>query len=470
MAESGITYDYNNLMSERLGSADHGVTEAELNALAPLAARYAGEIAEERKAGKLAFMDLPGKKDVADEVRRVAADLRSRFENFVVLGIGGSALGCKALFTALTHPFHNLLHRNRRGAPRLFVMDNVDPDQFSLFLETFDPATTVFNVISKSGNTVETAAQYLIIRDMLMERIGPGYHEHIVITTDPEKGPLRGVAKSQGYRTLEVPPGVGGRFTALTPVGLLAAAVVNIDINALLAGAAAMDQRTRTDDLRRNPALLNAAIHHLLDAKKGKHISVMMPYSSALWDTADWYRQLWAESLGKKFSLDGRVVHVGQTPVKALGTTDQHSQVQLYAEGPADKVFTFLAVGEFERTLMIPKEMKNVEGIGYLAGHTVNKLMDAERQGTEIALTEAGRPNCTITLPRVSAHTVGQLLYMYEVQTAFAGKFYQVNPFDQPGVEAGKVAAFALLGREGYEKRRAEIEARSKKSEDHILR
>ena len=469
MAEAGIVYDYNNLMAEGLGSAEHGVTEAELKALAPLAAKYAREIAKERKAGKLEFMSLPTRTAVADQVSRAAGELRDRFENCVVLGIGGSALGCKALFTALAHPFHNLLHRNRRGAPRLFVLDNVDPGQFAIFLETFDPTTTVFNVISKSGNTVETAAQYLIVRDMLMERLGASYHNHVVVTTDPEKGPLRAIATMQKYRTFDVPPGVGGRFSVLTPVGLWAAAMVNIDIHALLAGAAAMDARMQTDDLRRNPALLNAALHYLLDTKKGKHISVMMPYSSALWDVADWYRQLWAESLGKKYSLDGRVVHTGQTPVKALGTTDQHSQVQLYVEGPADKVFTFLAVKEFQKTLEIPKGMKQVEGIGYLAGGTMNELMEAERLGTEIALTEAGRPNCTITLPRVSAHALGQLLYMLEVQTAFAGKFYRINPFDQPGVEAGKAAAFALLGRSGYEEQRRKIESR-RKSEKYVMK
>ncbi len=468
MANVPITYDYNNLLADSLKSAEHGVTERELASLASLAAKYAREIADERRQGKLEFMELPGRKEAADEVAAAAESLRKRFENFVVLGIGGSALGCKALFTALTHPYHNFLHRNRRRAPRLFVLDNVDPDHFSAFLDTFDPATTVFNVISKSGNTVETAAQYLIVLDMLMDRIGPTYKEHIIVTTDPEKGPLRAIARQQKLASFAVPPGVGGRFSALTPVGLLSAAMVNIDIHALLDGAAAMDERTRTDNLRDNPALLNAAIHHLLDTKKGKSISVMMPYANALWDVADWYRQLWAESLGKKHGLDKRVVHVGQTPVKALGTTDQHSQVQLYVEGPFDKVFTFLAVGEFGKKLKIPSRMKRVEGIGYLAGSTMNALIQAERLGTEIALTDAQRPNCTITLPSVDAHAVGQLLYMLEVQTAFAGKFYQINPFDQPGVEAGKIAAFALLGREGHEKERRRIESR-KKSEEFVL-
>jgi glucose-6-phosphate isomerase len=470
LSEPGIIFDYNHLMASSVKSAEHGVTDAELEALAPLAARYAREIAQERREGKLEFMDLRKRQAAADEVIRLGGELRDRFENFVVLGIGGSALGCQALQTALAHPYHNLLHRNRRRCPRIFILDNVDPDQLTAFLDTIDVTNTVFNVISKSGGTVETAAQYLIVRDLLVDQLGPEYKEHIVVTTDPKQGSLRAIAKKEGYRTLDIPPGIGGRFSVFTPVGLLSATVARIDAHKLLAGAAAMDARVQTEEIRRNPALLNGAIHHLLDVKKGKHISVMMPYSAALKDVADWYRQLWAESLGKKLGLDGREVYTGQTPVKALGVTDQHSQVQLYAEGPFDKVFTFLAVKEFDGVLTVPERMKDVEGCGYLAGRTINDLMEAERRGTEIALTQAGRPNCTITLPRVSAHAVGQLLYMLEVQTAYAGKFYRINAFDQPGVEAGKVAAFALMGRSGYEEQRRQIESGFAKSEKYVVR
>lgn len=466
-----IVYDFNNLMADRVGSPAHGVTDCELDALAPLAARYAREISQERKAGKLVFMDLPKRTDVADQVAKVAAEIRERFDTFVVLGIGGSALGCKALLTALTHPFYNLLHRNRRHTPRIFVLDNIDPDHLTAFLDMIELATTAFNVISKSGDTPETMAQFFIVRELLVKHGARTYKDQIIVTTDPKSGSLRSIAKRERYRTLDIPPGVGGRFSVLTPVGLLSAAVANIDIHALLAGAAAMDVRTQSTELRSNPALLNAAMHYLLDTKKSKHISVMMPYSSALWDVADWYRQLWAESLGKKYSLDKRVVHVGQTPVKALGVTDQHSQLQLYTEGPFDKVFTFLAVKKFSSTLKIPCGLKVTEDVGYLCGHTVNELMDAERLGTEVALTEAGRPNCTITLPSITPHTVGQLLYMFELQTAYAGKFYQINPFDQPGVEASKIAAAALLGRPQpkFQKERLRIESTRPKSDKYIL-
>ena len=267
-------------------------------------------------------------------------------ENFVVLGIGGSALGNIALQTALNPYMYNLDQAQRKGCPRLFVFDNVDPAQFASFLDWLDGKLdkTIFNVISKSGRTAETASQFMTIRQKLIDRLGAtGYKERIIATTDAKEGTMRKIADESGYRTLQVPDGVGGRFSILSPVGLLSAAVCGIDIDALLAGAAEMDKRVSSTDFYNNPAAINAAINrHYYE--RGKKISVMMPYSYALKDFADWYRQLWAESLGKSENLAGSKVHIGPTPVKALGTTDQHSQVQLYREGPNDKLFTFLKV------------------------------------------------------------------------------------------------------------------------------
>ena len=214
---------------------------------------------------------------------------------------------------------------------------------------------------------------------------------------------------------------------------------------------------------------MNSVLQYILDTKKGKRISVLMPYSHALRDVADWFRQLWAESLGKRLSLDGKVINVGPTPVKALGVTDQHSQVQLYTEGPNDKVFTFIAVEKFEQVVPIPSAFEDIEGVSYLGGHTMNELMEAERVGTELALTEAGRPNATIFMPQIDEALVGQLLYMFEVQTAMSGLLYNVNAFDQPGVEAGKAAAYAQMGRKGYEGKRGEIESRRIKDEKYVI-
>jgi glucose-6-phosphate isomerase len=211
-----------------------------------------------------------------------------------------------------------------------------------------------------------------------------------------------------------------------------------------------------------NPALLHAGIQYLLHTKRNLPMSVTLAYSHRLRDVADWYAQLLAESLGKKFSRAKKPVHRGPTPIRAVGVTDQHSQVQLYAEGPFDKWFTFLAVEQPVTDVPIPHAYPDLEGVAYLGGRTLKELFHAEREGTRIALTEAGRPNAMLTLERVDAHAIGQLFFLLELSVAVMGEHYDVDAFDQPGVEAGKIAAYALMGRRGYEARRAEIEARTK--------
>jgi len=250
---------------------------------------------------------------------------------------------------------------------------------------------------------------------------------------------------------------VGGRFSVFSSVGLLPAAVVGIDIEELLAGAAYMNEICTTSDLFQNPAYLNATLQYLAD-KKGKPMSVMMPYADSLKEIADWYRQLWAESLGKRVSLDGKTVHVGPTPIKALGATDQHSQMQLYIEGPFDKVITLIGVKDFGAEAKIPKAYKEIGELGYLGGHSLKGLLQAEMLATEMALTKNNRMNCTITLSEVNAFTIGQLLQMLMIQTAFAGGLYNIDPFDQPGVEHGKQYAYGLMGRKGYEGKKKEVE------------
>ncbi|MBN2582183.1 MAG: glucose-6-phosphate isomerase, partial [Planctomycetes bacterium] len=373
-----------------------------------------------------------------------------------VLGIGGSALGATAVYTACAKPYASLLDKKQRKTPRLFVVDNIDPAQFAALLAMIDPAKSLFVPISKSGSTAETMSQFMICRDLLRKRLGTKYARNVVAITDQAKGYLRPIAEQEGYETFPVPDGVGGRFSVMSPVGLFPLAMVGIDIKALLAGAAAMDRRCESPDLGRNPAFMSAALQYLC-YQRGKPLSVMMPYSQALRDVADWYRQLWAESLGKIRTRGGKKECVGPTPIKALGVTDQHSQVQLYREGPNDKVFTLLAVGDFGRDVTIPKVFGDVEGCGYLGGHTMGELMDAERRATTFALTKSLRPNVTITLPVVNEHTVGQLLYMLMVQTSFAGELLGINTYDQPGVEEGKIATYALMGRKGFAAARKEI-------------
>jgi glucose-6-phosphate isomerase len=456
-----IMFDYTNLMDTSVGS-DNGISGKELQAEFPKVTEIARSFKKQRAEGKLAFMDLPYKDAWVREILAYKRKFPKAIENFVVIGIGGSALGNIMLQSALNHPDYNLLPKGRRG-PRMFFLDNVDPDRTASLLQVLNPRETIVNVITKSGDTAETMSNFLIARAWLLRAVGKqALARHLVATTDKSKGHLRKIVEKEGYQSFVVPDGVGGRFSVLTPVGLLSAAVSGIDIRQLLKGAASMDKICSADNPRKNPAALNALLHYLLDTRKGKGISVMMPYAHRLRDFADWYRQLWAESLGKEKSLDRKEVHAGQTPIKALGATDQHSQLQLYMEGPFDKVITFLSVNKYPREVKIPRSFGSMEGIAYLGGHSLGELLKAEEESTALALTKNSRPNCTFTVPEISAYTLGQLIYLYEVQTAFAGALYQINPFDQPGVELGKKYASGMMGRKGFEQYRREVE-RSRK-------
>lgn len=466
--EMAVRVDYNHVMAGFMGE-EHGVFDGEIESLLPEVRDIHHDIKERRAREELPFLDLPGQ-DVRGLVE-MAKGIRKRYDNLVVLGIGGSALGNITLNQALNHPYFNELSKTgRKRAPRIYVMDNVDPDRLAGLLDLLDMKKTAFNVITKSGGTAETMANFLVCREALIQAVGQKEHAaHIVVTTDETKGNLKRAAERDGYAVLVIPDGVGGRFSVLTPVGLLSAAVSGVNIRELLAGASFMEKRCRKVKVWENPAYLNAVIHFILDSKRGKHLSVMMPYAHALRGFADWYRQLWAESLGKRYSLTGSEVHAGQTPIKALGTTDQHSQVQLYVEGPNDKVFTFLGLEGYGQKMEIPKSYEEMEGISYLGGHSLEELMQAEQKGTEYALTRNHRPNLTITLREVNPFTLGQLFMMYEIQTVMSGGLYRINPLDQPGVEAGKAAAYALMGRTGYEEQRMEMEQFERPDEKYII-
>jgi glucose-6-phosphate isomerase len=458
VAEKQIRLYYKNVLAEAIGP-EHGISKEQLDELARQASPLIPKIKDEITSGGSRYGLLPYDQQTPKAVKKLVRQLKSRCENLVVLGIGGSALGNIALQTALKPYMHNLDDKQRKGA-RLFVFDNVDPAQFGSFLNYIAPklSKTIFNIISKSGETAETAAQFLIIHKMLQEAFGPkGLKSHLVVTTDPQKGALRKIADENELPTLEVPGGVGGRFSILSAVGLFSAVMCGVNIDQLLAGARDMDKRVSSEDFYKNPAAINAAINYHF-YNRGKRISVMIPYSYHLKDLADWYRQLWAESLGKKFSLDGAEVHIGPTPIKALGATDQHSQVQLYREGPNDKIFTFLEVQKHGRKLRIPPPPACATELSYLARKDMGELLNAEKKATEYALLASNRPCLTVIFPEVNAYTVGQFIYLYEVTTSFAGALFGIDTYDQPAVELGKEATFALMGKEGYEELAEQIQ------------
>jgi len=399
----------------------------------------------------LQWMNLGYNEETVWYVKEFAAQVRGRFDNVLVLGIGGSALGGIAVSEALLKPYWNLLTPEQRdNYPRLFFLDNIDPDQITGLLNTIDLKRTLVNVITKSGSTAETMSQYMIVKDIMEKELGDEYRKNIVATTDKKVGVLRQLADQEGYKTFVVPDDVGGRFSVFSAVGLLPLALVGINIDEIMNGIKDMDLALKNTNISENIAAQNALIHYLYDTKKNKRLSVMMPYSSRLKYVSDWYVQLWAESLGKQVDNKGKEVHVGPTPIKALGATDQHSQIQLYNEGPNDKVISFIRVEEFDNELKIP-EIFDYTGIGYLGGKSINQLINAEADSTRVALADYKRPTITISVPKVDAYNVAQLLYMLEVQTAIAGELYNINTFNQPGVEQAKNYTYALMGRAGYE-------------------
>jgi glucose-6-phosphate isomerase len=439
-------------------AASGGIDRTELDAIAAKARAAFDGFEARRRAGEIGFPDLPADRALAAQTAALARDLDAKFDTLVVLGIGGSSLGGKALVSALAHPQHNLLPTGRRTGMRVFFPDNSDPATFDGLLSVLDLADTCFATITKSGGTAETMAQHVTLRERCIVQLGmEGYRERCVLVTDPAKGALRKIAEAEGLRALAVPANIGGRFSALSPVGLLPVAAAGVDVMALLEGAAAMEARCRSGNPLENPALLLAATLHLADVRRGRRIHVLMPYADGLRDLSDWFVQLWAESLGKS-------EQVGPTPFRAVGATDQHSSLQLMMEGPKDKLVALVRVARprADVPIRVPEGYRGHGEFAYLDGHTMGELLDAELVSTEAALRKAGRPTLRITLPRLEPRAVGELVMLLELATAYAGGLYGVNPFDQPGVEAGKRYTQGLLGRPGFEKERDELRAGGK--------
>ena len=436
--------DFGNMVAGVLEGA--GVEPGRLRG--DLAARFRdahAEVEARRRAGGMGFFDLPADRALAAETRRLAGARVRECDAFVVIGIGGSALGAAALRDALLPPVG-------RRPPTLHILDNPDPDTVSALLARLDPARTLFNVVSKSGATAETMAQFLVVWRWLETALGrDAVPTRFLFTTSSDRGTLRELASRYDIPALPIPESVGGRFSVLSPVGLLPAAAAGIDIEALLAGAAAMTQRCATPELTANPAGALSVLLHAADTEMGASIQVFMPYADRLGAFAYWVRQLWAESLGKALDRGGRRVETGPTPVPASGATDQHSILQLLVEGPRDKVVVFLGREAPGEDIAIPSPLPHASGLSYLGGHTLFQLLDRERRATAEALRREGRLNMTVMVDRVDAHSLGALFMLFQIAVVYAGALYGVDPLNQPGVELGKVLTHGLMGGSGYE-------------------
>ncbi|MBW1974319.1 MAG: glucose-6-phosphate isomerase [Deltaproteobacteria bacterium] len=439
---SELKFDWTFVKAEAIGK-EHGIEDSEVEEWQNSFEKVHDRITDERRNGKLGFWQVIETSSALSEVLKVREYFAKRdLANVVVFGIGGSALGAKASFQALRSPFHNL-----QAKPRLFIADNIDPEEFGALLDLLDLERTLFVVISKSGTTAETVSQFLVAYDLIVKQFGTGrLKEFFVVITDPEKGILRQFSKRADILTCTVPPRLGGRFSVLSPVGLLPLSFLGVDVGQLVEGAKFMAEKCKSGDIDANPAYKNGLYHVIADRKKGKKIHVYWAYAQGLYGFSDWLRQLIAESLGKSRNGDA----VGPTPVKALGVTDQHSQLQLYREGPNDKIITILGVEHWRRDVTINTDA-DMEDLSYLQGHTLGELFHAEQKATACALAEASRPNITLWFPRLDEFTLGQAFFLYELQTVFMGYLYGINPFDQPGVELSKRMTYGLMGRPGFE-------------------
>ncbi len=448
-----ITLDMSNAFSDRIGS--HGLDRQILNENIAVLDRYNKDLA----AAPYPFMRLPETRFQFHEMNILAETIKKKdIRNLVLLGIGGSALGTETIFNALLHPFHNYDKEIRREKPRYFIVDNIDPHKINAIIEIIKPEIekTLLVVISKSGETPETISQFMIFKE-LMKKASNDFQERIILITDKEKGILNKIAKEDGYRTLNVPDGIGGRFSVLTPVGLFPAIVMDISVDEIMDGAQSMFVHVENKTGMDNIAFTLAATLYSMD-KQGKSIHVIMPYCERLSGFADWFRQLEGESLGKGGN--------GPTPTKSVGVTDQHSQLQLYVDGPKDKCVLFFYSAQDKRP--IPDSFPYLDDVAYLAEKDLQELFHAEFQGTGLSLNDAGTPNFTLFVKEISSYTLGALFSLFEMVIVYLGVLYKVNAFDQPGVEQGKIYTKAIMGKKGLEKERSKIETQSSFSKTTI--
>ncbi|HAM32640.1 MAG TPA: glucose-6-phosphate isomerase [Deltaproteobacteria bacterium] len=403
-------------------------------------------LASMHRRGAIGFPDLPFQVKEARAISRDAAVLRAKYTHLLVLGIGGSALGTKAV--------HEAVGGNpSRPGMALSVADNVDPDAFFPLLSSLPMKKTVVVAISKSGGTAETNAQLAVAIAALKKAVGRRWRERLILVTDPSTGAFRRMADAEGLKTYPVPSNVGGRFSVLSPVGLLPLAGSGVRVERLLSGAAQMEAIFRHTKGTDNPVRFAAAVYAYYLLVKPKAVQVWFTYGAGLERIAEWWQQLWGESLGKE--REGREP-VGQTPARAVGVTDQHSQLQLYQDGPADKVFTFVRWMEGARKGNVPRA-GFAPDMAMLGGRPLRDLFEAEFEGTIGALWTAGRPIVRMEIGRRDEEHVGAFLHFWEWVTAIAGTCAGVDPFDQPGVEEGKRIARALMGEKGTGARRADF-------------
>lgn len=421
-------YDDTNMHHAAVGAA--GITRASWEAIRPALHKAKQIVLDLAEEGEQGFLNLPFERQALRESTALADNITKRFTDVIVLGIGGSDLGARMLVQALAEEQkqHTRIH---------FAGSSTDPDEMARVLASVNIKNTCVNIVSKSGGTLEPMAAFLVLRDRLIHAVGKErMPAHIVATTDPSDGALRALTEQEGYASLTIPQNVGGRFSVLSSVGLFPAALAGINVQQLLQGA-----REAVSAFRHAPvdrcAVSRYAGLHTWAVKQGMPIHVLVPYSPKLREFGGWVRQLVGESLGKKKSTKTKKP-TGITPVACLGPEDQHSQLQLWSEGPVDKVITFIELQHFAHHLRTPAVPHLDPAIARFGKRSFADLVHIERAATAESLRQDHRPNGTITLDRLNAETLGRLILFFELAVAQMGEVFGVDPYNQPGVEKSK--------------------------------
>ncbi|OGL95170.1 hypothetical protein A2348_02505 [Candidatus Uhrbacteria bacterium RIFOXYB12_FULL_58_10] len=421
--ESFLTYDDRNMR----------ITDAERRSVRKAVLEAHMRIEKARVRGEREFLDLPFDLRSMTAIARAARRVQKRFTHMIIVGIGGSDLGARTIWQALGG-----------SKATLTFASNPDPESISHLLTSIDWKQTAMNVVSKSGTTLETMAIFMVLRESLIKEVGTKHHaEHIFVTTEPSPdSPLFQIATEEAYEVIPHPLNIGGRFSVLSGVGLFPAAVSGANVRRILAGARTAETERR--ERKCESVAARFALNQFISMTKYARTNhVLMAYADLLSQFGFWYRQIWAESLGKV----RHGVSIGPTPIAAIGAIDQHSQIQLYNEGPDDKTTTFIEVERFRRSIRIPKVWGNHEAFDYIGGLSLERILHDERAGTEHALTMHHRPSGTLRIHAISPESLGSLFITFEAATAYMGELMGVNAYNQPGVEEGKREARRLLSR-----------------------
>lgn len=405
----------------------------------------------------LGWVMLPKTYDLEElnRIKKAAQKIKESSDVLIVIGIGGSYLGARAVIDALSHPFYNFLDKKQRKTPQIFYAgNNISGAYLKGLLEAVEGKDISINVISKSGTTTEPAIAFRVFRNYLEKKYGKlESKKRIFITTDSSKGALKQTADHEGYETFTIPDDIGGRFSVLTPVGLLPIAVAGIDIEKLLQGAAKAKNYCDRFSLMENPAYIYAAIRNIL-YRRGKTTEILVNYEPSLHYFSEWWKQLFGESEGK----DGK----GLFPASVDFSTDLHSLGQYIQDGRRNLFETVLNVKKIDNDIKIPKDEKDLDGLDFLKGENLSFVNQKAFEGTVIAHVDGNVPNIIVNIPRLDEDFMGQLIYFFEKACAISGYLLGVNPFNQPGVESYKKNMFALIGKPGYEKLKNELESRLK--------